>query len=95
MKRFLKYLFLFVGLILFIISTSALEAKATKKSKAKKHPPVETEMITEDPLVCLSCHQNQAKEWEGSAHGLNQVRCLSAMVTLKNALSRNHLLQTV
>ena len=46
MKRFLKYLFLFVGLILFIISTSALEAKATKKSKAKKHPPVETEMIT-------------------------------------------------
>jgi len=75
MRRFLKYLFLFVGLILFVISTSALEAKVAKKSKAKKHPPVEAEMITEDPLVCLSCHQNQAKEWEGSAHGLNQVRC--------------------
>ncbi|MCI4454612.1 MAG: hypothetical protein JHC25_06705, partial [Thermodesulfobacterium sp.] len=50
------------GLVLFVISTSALEAKVAKKSKAKKHPPVETEMITEDPLVCLSCHQKQAKE---------------------------------
>jgi len=75
MRRFLKYLILFVGLILFVISTSALEAKVAKKSKVKKHPPVEAEMITEDPLVCLSCHQSQAKEWEGSAHGLNQVRC--------------------
>jgi len=75
MKSLLKYVILFMGLIIFTVCTSALEAKESKKAKAKKHPQIETEMITEDPLVCFSCHQNQTKEWEGSGHGLNQVRC--------------------
>ncbi len=79
MRGLLKFVLLliglFIGLINFAVCTTVLEAKESKKVKAKKHPPIEAEMITEDPLVCLSCHQKQAKEWEGSIHGINQVRC--------------------
>ena len=83
MRKTLNF-FLSFGLIIFIVTAFTIQAEATKKSKSKKHPPVNAEMITEDPLACLTCHQGQAKEWEGSLHGVNQVRCFVCHGDLKD-----------
>ncbi|MFN3504811.1 MAG: hypothetical protein ACK4Y7_01190 [Caldimicrobium sp.] len=59
-------LMLFIGLI--IVWSAPLFAK-------KKHPKIEADLITEDPVVCSKCHSSQFQAWEKGLHGLNQVRC--------------------
>lgn len=62
-------LIIMVGLIgLFIFWGTPLLAK-------KKHPKLEADLITEDPILCSKCHSEAVQTWERSLHGLNQVRC--------------------
>ncbi len=45
-------------------------------------------MITEDPQVCVSCHEGKVKEWEKGPHGLNQVRCFICHGDLEKRFER-------
>ncbi len=54
----------------------------------KKHPKLEAEIITEDPLVCAKCHMNQVQAWEKSLHGIYQVRCVICHGDLEKRFER-------
>lgn len=57
-------------------------------AKKKSHPKIGQEMITEDPQVCVSCHEAQARDWEKGPHGLNQVRCFICHGDLEKRFER-------
>ncbi|MFN4132578.1 MAG: hypothetical protein ACK4GE_05830 [Caldimicrobium sp.] len=54
----------------------------------KKHPKLDPQLITEDPMVCGQCHSDQVRAWEKGLHGLNQVRCFICHGDLEKRFER-------
>ncbi|MEZ0343576.1 MAG: hypothetical protein ABWJ99_02045 [Caldimicrobium sp.] len=80
-----KKLSLLISILIVLFLGMLFTVNAAKK---KSHPKIGEDMITEDPQVCVACHETQAREWEKGLHGINQVRCFICHGDLEKRFER-------
>lgn len=79
--------FLFVCFLFVLIFVLNLFWESPVFAK-KKHPKIDPELITEDPMVCGQCHSDQVKKWEKGSHGIFQVKCFICHGDLEKRFER-------